>query len=357
MIDVFAGGGGTNVAGNINSLGTFARFKAPRGLTFNSIENVVYVADYNNHQIRRVQTANAAVSTLAGAGCGKTGGCGNANGVGTFAGFFRPYSLTFDAARNAVYVSDSGNNLIRSVSLTSTLVTTLAGCVKGCLGAADGVGTSVALRLPTGLALVNTTLFFADSGNYIVRSMSLSSKVVSTLAGASGTSAYIDGIGTFANFVSPQGLAYDANRQVVYVADGDFAIRVLSLRSNVVKTLAGGGYGIQDGLGTLAQFDSPTGLAYDSPHDLLYVTEIGNSLLRSVMCASGLVSTVAGTMTPGAVNGVGTFSSFNIPFGLTFDGNGVLFIADSNNNLIRTVKVGIPITNSPTLAPVSQSVE
>ena len=354
VTDTLAGGGGGIGTGRVDSLGTFARFNNPNGVSYNGINNALYVADSNNNQVRSVNLANGAVSTLAGYYCGLSTGCGSSNGVGTFAGFYNPVGVVFDATRSAVYVSDGNNNLIRSVSLPSTAVTTLAGSTSP--GSTNGVGTYARFNGPQGLALGSfNDLYIADSSTNVIRSMSLSSYVISTFAGKTGISRSVDGVGTFASFKAPSFLAYDGSRNALYVSDSAaHGVRLVWLLSGLVTTLAGSfdgsTTGSTDAVGTNAFFNRPFGLAYDAAHDLLYVADSNNFRIRSVSCGSGLVSTVAGNSID-STNGVGTNAQLNSPLGVAFNDNGVLFVTESSNNLVRTVKVSIPLTVAPSYAP------
>lgn len=152
---------------------------------------------------------------------------------------------------------------------------------------------------------------------------------VSTLAG--GPPGAADGKGSEARFNAPRGVAVDASGSL-YVADtGNHLIRKVT-PEGLVTTLAGSTQGRNDGTGTAAQFNAPTGIAVDSV-GTLFVTDTGNHLIRQVT-PDGVVSTLAGS-TQGTADGAGTAAQFDAPTGIAVDSAGNLYVADSNAGLIR----------------------
>jgi DNA-binding beta-propeller fold protein YncE len=119
----------------------------------------VYVADLNNHRIRKITPART-VTTLAGSSSGF------ADGVGTAARFNNPLGVAVDAAGN-LYVGDRFNHRIRKIT-PAGVVTTLAG--TGTTGSADGVGTAARFNNPFGVAVdAAGNLYVADAFNHRIR--------------------------------------------------------------------------------------------------------------------------------------------------------------------------------------------
>ena len=326
-----AGVGGTN-----DGTGSSARFRFPSGVAVDSAGNV-YVADQANHTIRKV-TTNGVVTTLA----GLAGSYGSADGNGNAARFNNPNGVAVDGTGN-VYVADTGNNTIRKMT-PAGIVMTLAG-LGGSAGSTNGTGSSARFNHPTALAVDGAgNVYVADTWNQTIRKLTQDG-AVTTLAGlaqfsntntaTNGISGYADGTGSAARFNEPSGVAVDGDGNV-YVADSaNSTIRKITPGA-VVTTLAGqvGSYGSADGTGSSAQFDFPAGLAVDSAGNI-YVADSGNATIRKAT-PNGVVTTLAGLAgSYGSADGNGIAARFYVPSGVTVDGAGNVYVADSFNETIR----------------------
>ena len=162
--------------------------------------------------------------------------------------------------------------------------------------------------------------------------------IVTTLAGTAGSPGSLDATGTAATFRSPYGIATDGTS--LFVADtGNSTIRKIDIASGLVSTLTGsaGTSGATDGTGTAALFSAPGGITTDGTN--LYVADTGNNTIRKVVIATGVVTTLAGTAgVPGSADGTGTAATFNLPFGITTDGTN-LYVADTGNSTIRKIVI------------------
>jgi streptogramin lyase len=323
---------GASVAGKTNGTGAEAHFNAPYGVVADGRGNL-YVADYNNNEIRKIVISSGVVSTLAG-----TTKAGFADGIGTAASFNGPAGITTDGRGN-LYVADLINTEIRKIVISTGVVTTLAGSTAA--GAADGTGSAASFYYPSGVvADGNGNLYVSDGYNNEIRKIVISTGVVTTLAG-SVAGGHADGTGTAASFNGPRGIAMDRNGNL-YVADFDNnEIRKIVVSSGVVTTLAGSIIaGSVDGIGTAAKFDYPIGVAIDG-NDNLYVGDENNNEIRKIVISTGVVTTLAGSTVAGSADGTRAAASFYYPTGITTDGNGNLYVADLSNNEIR--KVTAPI--------------
>jgi hypothetical protein len=186
-------------------------------------------------------------------------------------------------------------------------------------------------------------LYVADPSNNTISRAAIATGVVTRMAGSLTTQAwgYADGPGSVANFKRPQGITTDGTH--LYVADTfNHVIRKIVIATGVVSTLSGrwstsGVLGFDDGVAVDASFNSPRGITTDGAY--LYVSDTGNHTIRKITIATGAVTTLAGT--PGIVghaDGIGAAASFDSLTGITTDGTN-LYVADTKNNAIRKVVI------------------
>ena len=239
------------------------------------------------------------------AGSGGTGNTNNASG--SQASFRSPFSIAADSNGN-LYIAESGNHLIRKIVIASTAVSTLAGGNGASFsGSKDSTGTASTFNLPQGIVIdpSGTNLYVADYGNNLIRKIVISTAEVTTLAGggsATGTTAgAADGTGRGATFNGPNSLAIDPAGTNLYVSDfTNNLIRKIVIATGVVTTVAGGGSpggttpGSSNGTGTAATFSGPQGLVVNRSNTSLYVADSGNNLIRKIELSTGVVTTIAG---------------------------------------------------------------
>ncbi len=294
---------GSGAPGAIDATGIAATFSNPNGVANDGTN--IYVADTNNHKIRKIVISTGVVTTLAGSGVP-----GAADATGALASFNSPYGLTSDGT--SLYVADTTNNKIRKVVISSGVVTTLAG--SGVPGSTDATGVAATFTNPSGVTNDGTNVYVADRGSHKIRKIVISSGVVTTLAG-SGATGSTDATGTAATFTNPSGVTYDSNN--VYVADqNSHKIRKIVIASGIVTTLAGSGVpGNTDATGTAATFNQPYGIVSDGTN--LYVADTISNKIRKVVISSGVVSTLAGSGLAGSTDATGTAAAFDLPIGAT----------------------------------------
>ena len=259
--------GNSSSAGSANGVGTAAQFNGPEGIVLSG--GSLYVVDTQNNGVRALTsaTATATVSTLA----GKLGTPGKADGTGVAATFTAPRFAVSDGAN--LYVTDTGNNTIRKIVISSGVVTTLAG----------GFNVPFGIVIDAG----NANLYVANAGDNTIKKVSLTAPYpVTPIAGnLAGSYGFVDDTnGSNAKFSTPSGIATDGTN--LYVADYyNHAIRQISLTAPyAVITIAGktdGTYGSADNaVGTSATLYYPLSLTY--ANNALYVIDQNGGKIRKV---------------------------------------------------------------------------
>ena len=353
VVRTIAGGGGLSpeTAGFFNSAGVQALFSSPRGAAMDAFGRV-FVADFSNWRIRRIDTATSLVTTAAGSAIGNT------DGTGTNAAFYC-WGVAADMRGN-VFFSDYQNNRIRRLVVATGVVTTVAGTTVGWL---DGYGTNARLNYPTGLSFAGGRIFVADNNNNAVRSVQVGftaddddwfspnqgPPLVTTVAGAGpGAGAgYVDAVGTNAKFNNLQGVAADATGATIYVADtSNHLVRKIVVATRAVTTLAGGlgatTAGFVNAVGTNAAFNTLRNVAVDALGNV-FVADTGNNVIR-VVSPNGTTTTYAGGGTAGA-DGLGAAANFNQPYGLSLAPTGALVVVDATGDRVRLI-----VQPSPSMA-------
>lgn len=310
-----------------DGVGSSARFYFPEGIATDGV--YLYVAEAGSHVIRRVTINSGAVATLA----GKRGQSGHKDGAGVNALFKAPSGIAL--LDNVLYVADTDNHIIRSVNKDNGQVTTIAGAVSE-TGSSDGKGTTAKFNLPFGVTTDGEYLYIADTYNYTIRRLDPQTGDVITIAGKAGESGSSDGSLTDARFFYPSNLTVKGGE--LFIADlGNDVIRVIDLSQGTVNTIAGTSrvFGSDDGPVGIGKFSSPAGVGIVG--DYLFVTDMDNNSIRRVNISTGEISTFAGAPSyTGATDDTGDKSRFNTPGGIAIEGS-ALYIADTFNHIIRKV--------------------
>lgn len=336
--------------GSINGSGGgigFPLFNAPSGVVVNKSGNL-YITDSGNELIREVTPAGT-VTTLAGA----VGLNGITDGTGIGASFNSPQGPAIDASGN-LYVAEFSSSTIRKITPAGVVIT-VAGLALSS-GNSDGTGSAARFFKPSGVAVDGSgNIFVADSGNNTIRK--ISAGVVTTFAGTAGVTGSLDGTGTAASFNYPRSVVIDSAGNLFVADTNNNAIRKIT-SAGVVTTLAGKAatFGSADGVGPAARFNFPNGLALDGSGNI-YVADELNHLIRQVT-PSGTVTTLAGAAgTAGKVDGTGSAARFNNPTGVSVDGSGNLYVADYNNELIRKITPAGVVTTIAGVATISGALD
>ena len=222
-------------------------------------------------------------------------------------------------------------------------VRTLAGSPQ-IPGAVNATGTQARFNDPAGVVVAaDGTIFVADSQNHVIRRIATNG-LVTTLAGLLAQSGTNDASGTAARFDSPSGLAFAPDGSLVVTDTGNHTLRRVTI-AGVVTTLAGsaGSPDFADGVGVAVRFNAPLGLAV-ATNGIIFVADSGNHVIRRVE-PDGTVTTFAGSGEVwGWRDGAGTNALFYSPIGVALDASGQLFVADANNHVIRRITTNGVVT-------------
>jgi len=338
-----AGGNVTTIAGNgqlshsgDGGAAISAQLNAPLGVAVDGSGNL-YIADTANNVVRKVAT-NGAITNFAGNGSAGNGGDG---GAATSAQLSAPRGLAVDSAGN-LYIADAQNHKVRKVS--GGTISTVAGSGTQGFGGDGGAAGSAQLNTPFGVTVDGAgNLYIAEFGGNRVRKVT-SGGTISTVAG-NGVAGYSGDAGspTSAQLNGPQAVALDSVGNV-YIADtANNRLRKISSDGNGglrIDTIAGNGIGGYDADGvqaTITPVGHPTSVVLDTVGNI-YITD-GSLRVRKVFL-SGLIATIAGGPTAGYTGdgGAATSASLNGPSALAINPAGNLWVADANNNSVRTLQ-------------------
>lgn len=333
-----AGSGVSGYAGE-NGPADTASLALPSATAYDNAGNL-FIADTNNHIIREVTTAGI-ISTVAGTpGVAGFGGDGRA---ATTAYLDTPTGVAVDANGN-VYVADSHNARVRKIA--DGVITTVAG--TGVIGFAGdgGAAASAQLALPSAVALdASGSLYIADTNNHRVRKVS--GTVISTIAG-NGEQLFAGdgGVATASSLNLPTGLAVDASGNV-YIADrNNHRVRVVSAATGIITTVAGsgaasfaGGFSGDGANSNAANLSKPSGVSIDGTGNI-YVADTNNQRVRQVSGSS--IATIFGTGEQGfgGDGGVAATALLNAPRSAASDPSGNLTIADTLDHRVRSASLG-----------------
>jgi sugar lactone lactonase YvrE len=361
----------------------------PKGLAVDGVGHL-YIADSENHVIRRVDRLTGCISTFAGSGnlgsvpvatphsagsvpahveedlLGETPaeGAPAFSQVADLSGTVRfvtggspakprfagdggpapdallnfPTAVAVDADGN-VYIADTMNHRIRMVEAATGLIRTIAGTGHPRYSGDGGPAVSAGLQDPAAIVVDGRgSLYIADQSNNRVRAVDLRTGLISTIAGT-GTAAYNgDGMPAVeACLAGPSGLALGPDG-TLYVADTfNSRIRCVHLETGTIQTVAGDGgeYRFQDGEESVS-LSRPYGIAVDRQGSI-FLTDSDSHLLRVFDKSRRVTRRAAGTGTASFSGDGGPAESagFSYPFGVVVDDRGTIFVADTFNHRIR----------------------
>ncbi|MBI4749734.1 MAG: IPT/TIG domain-containing protein [Acidobacteria bacterium] len=300
-------------------------------------QNNLLIADSNHHVIRRVSASTHIISTVIGNGIA---GFFGDNGPATEANLFLPNNVAVDGTGN-VYISDQYNHRIRRVE-SGGIITTVAGSGNAGFYGDGGpaIGAGINFLFGGGVAVdTQANLFVADDGNYRIRRLDLQTGHISTVAGNGSDFFEQDNQPAISVGLSPMGVAVDTLNRVLIADNGNQ--RVHRIEAGIIKTIAGDGqfqFSGDGGSAISASLYRLTGVVEDANGNL-FIADTFNQRIRKVNGRTGIISTVAGNGEAGfsGDNGLAINASLFEPAAVALDRAGNLFIADTLNNCIRRV--------------------
>jgi trimeric autotransporter adhesin len=321
----YSGDGGPAISCTLNQ---------PSWIEFDS-DGAMYIADFLNSSIRKINTSGI-ISTVAGTGVAGYSGDG---GLATDAKLNAPIGFCIDNIGN-VYIADYEQHVIRKVDATG-VISTFAGTGSGGYSGDGGPASNAQLKLPYGIVADGLgNLYFSEVGNSCVRKINVAG-IISTIAG-NGTYGYSGdgGQATNAQFRYPSYISLNLDGDL-FISDWvNRRIRKLNILTGIITTVAGNGTEGNSGDGgpaTAAQLNAPNSVNFDDSGNF-YICDNFANVIRKVSL-SGIITTIAGTGTAGSLGdgGPAISAQLNTPNCAIFDTWGNLYTADTKNNRIRRI--------------------
>jgi len=344
VVTTFAGAAKLS-AGSTNGKGTVARFNQPTGIAIDHA-GILYVADSNNHRIRRI-LPDGTVSTLVGSTKGYVDGSKSA------ARFNSPRHVVLDS-NGDLLVAEVGNHRVRKVELRRDICSGSGPCdaptcdtasgkckaKKICddhnacsLDSCDAAKSKCTYKnAPTGTGCDDGDP--CTVGVQCVRGHCRPNSKVTTFSG--GAAAKVDGVAAKARFYYPRGIAFSDDGHLWITDQSNHLIRRWS-PDGIVRTVAGSPTeaGMANGKATAARFNAPMGIDVDAAGNA-YVADYNNHRVRKIT-SEGVVTTLAGTGKAGFKNGTGKIAQFYRPKGIAVTDDGIVYVSERDNHRIRRI--------------------
>ncbi|HEX3072811.1 MAG TPA: thioredoxin-like domain-containing protein [Ignavibacteriales bacterium] len=289
----------------------------------------LFITDSNNNRIIITDLEGNIIDVIG------SGEQGQTDGRFEEAKFFHPQGTALKG--DVLYIADTENHLIRKADLLSRTVERIAGTGEQVYNRSPrGNAREVGLNSPWDLTIVDNTLYIAMAGPHQLWSLDIPTNNITAFAG-SGREDIIDGDLTAAALAQPSGITYNDGK--VYFADSEVsAVRYAETEGKgKVRTIIGEGlfeFGDVDGSYPEARLQHPLGIVF--AQDKLYVADTYNNKIKIVDPVKKTSRTFAGTGKEGSEDGSSKSASFNEPGGITYAG-GKLYLSDTNNHLIRVI--------------------
>ncbi|KAG6702381.1 protein SUPPRESSOR OF QUENCHING 1, chloroplastic isoform X1 [Carya illinoinensis] len=316
--------------------------KFPGKLAIDALNNRLFISDSNHNRIVVTDFDGNYIVQI-----GATGEEGLHDGNFDDATFNRPQGLAYNAKKNLLYVADTENHALRVIDFANETVRTLAGNgSKGSDYRGGEKGTNQVLNSPWDVCFepVNERVYIAMAGQHQIWEHNVLDGVTRAFSG-DGYERNLNGSSpTSTSFAQPSGVSLSPDLTVIYIADSESSsIRALDLKTGGSKLLVGGDptfsdnlfrFGDHDGMGSEVLLQHPLGILC-AKDGQIYVADSYNHKIKKLDPASKRVNTLAGMGKAGFKDGTALTAQLSEPSGIVEVENGRLFIADTNNSVIR----------------------
>jgi len=326
---------GTNLANTSTTEGQLANITqigSPEGIALDAQGNI-YFADFTNNQIKKVDRNTGVLSIVAGTGAAGYAGDG---GLATLALLNKPTGIAFSNA-GELYVSDYYNHVVRKINLSSGIISSVVGTGIPGFSGDGGAASAAQLYRPLGLAFdTYSNLFISDYWNHKIRKVD-SAGIITTVAGTTAGFSGDNYSAVSSQLYFPAGIATDAQNNL-YIADS-YNNRVRKIDSiGMITTIAGNGsytFSGDGGQATSASLKQPYGVAVNKNGEI-FISDYYNDRVRKVD-ASGVISTVAGMglSSPIGDGGAANLAGIGFPGSLALDAYSNVYVSDTQNKRIR----------------------
>jgi sugar lactone lactonase YvrE len=308
----------------------------PYGLVIGP-DRALYFCDLGNQRIRRLDLKTLRTSTIAGDGQKTYSGDG---GPATAAALNMPHELQFDSAGN-IYIAERDNHVVRRVDARSGIASTFAGTGIPGFSGDGGPAARAQLRQPHSIAVdPRGKLLICDIGNHRIRAVDLSTGMIETYGGTGAQQPTPDGAPVKAAPLNgPRTMAFDRDGDLYLALREGNAIYRIASKAGTIHHLAGTGeqgYAGDGGPARVAKLAGPKGLCHRGGR--LYVADTENHVVRSIELGSGIITTLLGTGRKGDGPEPDPLQcALTRPHAVFADADGVLYVADSEGHRIRVV--------------------
>ncbi|TKY61571.1 NHL repeat-containing protein 2 [Spatholobus suberectus] len=330
--------------------------KFPGKLAIDVLNNRLFISDSNHNRIVVTDLDGNFIVQI-----GSSGEEGLLDGSFDGATFNRPQGLAYNAKKNILYVADTENHALREIDFANERVRTLAGNgTKGNDYVGGGKGDTQLLNSPWDVCFhpFEEKIYIAIAGQHQIWEHNLLDATTRAFSG-DGFERNLNGSSsTSTSFAQPSGLSLSQDLREIYIADSESSsIRAIDLRTGGSRLLAGGDpifpdnlfkFGDQDGIGSEVLLQHPLGVMCGNDGEI-YVADSYNHKIKKLDPASKRVSTIAGTGKAGFKDGTALKAQLSEPSGIVEGNKGRLFIADTNNSLIRYLDLNTDETELRTL--------